>query len=972
MSTFDNSFLLFRNDDDNEDINNESFISTKKSFFNPVGFENKINDNNCFVSVVFHALFHFTKLKDNLINIQLTKSTPNLIVELISLLNAYQKINKEKEKGENNSSKLILNPTAFREVLATKKSEFQKNEQGDPIELLNYLFICLHNFMSSTNPNKLANSLLNQKCTSNNCLVHELFYIDISEISYCKNCKNKKELKYDSNYFTQLLNVDSILYNVKDVKKFDDIKGKIFSYSKIFGTQSSKCDKCKKENIENKFVCNSIGKYFIVNLGFDGTISKKEDLCKIYAMIGREFYIKDLYEYKNDLKLYFFGMFLYWGSHYVCLFFSPNMQKFIMYDDTSIKHYSTWKELIENLITNKYQPVALIYGEYEENKLKKLSPFNIDENFYNDILKKSIETDKNLTLLAAGRQKIKENEWLCEFCGNINDMNNENCLSCNKINENIALFIQMKYIELSNKNPQNLSKEDKDFLQIVNDKKNALNNIEKWICSYCGCNTNLITYKKCSICGSVKSIPKINNNDIHEKDNKDNKNNQKINQKENMEEIKGIKINNNEQNNLKNNEIVNNKNINKHINIKLNNKDNNISIDNNINSHKIKIQSITNKKNEENVIKDDIKKNEENEIKDNIKKNEENEIKSEFKKNEEKKINNDKKNEDHKMKDDIKKNKESKIKNDIKKKEENEINSEFKKKEENKIKEDKKNEESKIKNDIKKKEENEINNEFKKNEEKKIDNDKKNEDNKIKNDIKKNEESKINNEFKKNEEKKIDNDKKNEDNKIKNDIKKNEESKINNELKKNEKNEDNNKNKEKSNNNIKIQRPNDKNKENENKPPIPPIDNGKKKSSNEKLTIKDDEKEKKKNNKINIKNNNKDSRRNSNNPINFNNLQINNKNVEINSQNEQNKNNIWLCLWCGEINKNINDKYCTNCKKEKDKKTIKVICFICKQEKLNGYKCKSCNIQVKYDCPKCKKPLPIRIQKCVYCEKNIK
>ena len=301
MSTFDNSFLLFRNDDDNEDINNESFISTKKSFFNPVGFENKINDNNCFVSVVFHALFHFTKLKDNLINIQLTKSTPNLIVELISLLNAYQKINKEKEKGENNSSKLILNPTAFREVLATKKSEFQKNEQGDPIELLNYLFICLHNFMSSTNPNKLANSLLNQKCTSNNCLVHELFYIDICEISYCKNCKNKKELKYDSNYFTQLLNVDSILYNVKDVKKFDDIKGKIFSYSKIFGTQSSKCDKCKKENIENKFVCNSIGKYFIVNLGFDGTISKKEDLCKIYAMIGREFYIKDLYEF-----VYFF------------------------------------------------------------------------------------------------------------------------------------------------------------------------------------------------------------------------------------------------------------------------------------------------------------------------------------------------------------------------------------------------------------------------------------------------------------------------------------------------------------------------------------------------------------------------------------------------------------------------------------------------------------------------------------------
>ena len=103
-----------------------------------------------------------------------------------------------------------------------------------------------------------------------------------------------------------------------------------------------------------------------------------------------------------------------------------------------------------------------------------------------------------------------------------------------------------------------------------------------------------------------------------------------------------------------------------------------------------------------------------------------------------------------------------------------------------------------------------------------------------------------------------------------------------------------------------------------------------------------------------------------------NNLQINNKNFEINSQNEQNKNNTWLCLCCGETNKNINDRYCQNCKKEKDNKIIKVICYLCKQEKLNNNKCKSCNIQVKYDSPKCKKQLPIRIKKCVYCEKNIK
>ena len=418
----------------------------------------------------------------------------------------------------------------------------------------------------STNSKTISNSFLNQKCISNNCLIHELFYIDICEISYCKNCKNKKELKYDSNYFMQLLNVDSILNNMKDIKNFNDINGKIFSYAKIFITQSSKCDKCNKENIENIFVCNSIGEYFIVNLGFDGTISKMEDLCKIYTMIGREFYIKDLYQYKTDLKFYFIGMFLYWGSHYICLFFSPNKQKFIMYDDSSIKYYSTWKELIENLITNKYQPVALIYGEYEENKLKKLSPFNIDEYFYNDILQKAKERDKKVNILGLAKPKIKENEWICDYCTKINNMNNENCSECGILNENISLINQMKYNELIHKDPKTLSKEDKEFLQIVNDKKMALNNIEKWTCPFCHCKTNLITNKQCSICARiVKSIPKINNNDIHEKHNNNN---------------------NNEQNNPKNNEIEINKNINKDINIQLNSKYI-MPFENNTNSQKI-------------------------------------------------------------------------------------------------------------------------------------------------------------------------------------------------------------------------------------------------------------------------------------------------------------------------------------------------------------------------------------------------
>ena len=84
---------------ESEKENGNNFISTRMSFFKPIGFENSLKENNCFVSVVFHALFHFTKLKDSLITLNI--SSPKLIVEIISLLSSYQKLNKDNKNLDN-------------------------------------------------------------------------------------------------------------------------------------------------------------------------------------------------------------------------------------------------------------------------------------------------------------------------------------------------------------------------------------------------------------------------------------------------------------------------------------------------------------------------------------------------------------------------------------------------------------------------------------------------------------------------------------------------------------------------------------------------------------------------------------------------------------------------------------------------------------------------------------------------------
>ena len=71
----------------NKNNNNDELSFQLLNNFNLVGFKNDKYENNCFVGVVFHSLFHFTELKEYLINLKVTINTPKLIIEIISLLN---------------------------------------------------------------------------------------------------------------------------------------------------------------------------------------------------------------------------------------------------------------------------------------------------------------------------------------------------------------------------------------------------------------------------------------------------------------------------------------------------------------------------------------------------------------------------------------------------------------------------------------------------------------------------------------------------------------------------------------------------------------------------------------------------------------------------------------------------------------------------------------------------------------------
>ena len=534
---------MSRNKNNNDDDENSlSFHLLRQnsiqSIFEPVKIENQNHENNCFVSVVFHSLFHFFELKEYLINLQLKINSPKLIIELTSIINYYQQINKDKNQQINGN---ILNPLSFRKELANlfeKENQFQLNEQGDPIELLNFLLNILHTFIIS---NETKITVSDEEC-KNNCLIHKLFYINLIEYNLCYNCQKKKCIKYDNNYFIHLINVNVLFENIKKAKNFNDLKGNLILFS-INGNQ--KCKTCKNK-MQTIYECKAIGKYFILNLGWNGN-ANMENLCNLYTLIGKEFELNKLFKKCQNKKFYFKGMFLYWSNHYICLFYEKKLKQFVIYDDKLIKKFSSWIELIENLIKGYYQPVALIYGENEDNILD----FEINEKFYNKMIKFSIENDKDKELIAIANVNIKENEWECEWCKKININDNDICINCGRNNSTITLLLNEKYEILKNINVNQLNKEDKLFIENYQKKKNLELNTEKWICPVCQCKTNLITNPFCTIC-NVKNNDLVNKKvEIEFNNNQNNKNDKN----ENIER-KDIKLdNNNEKNNFRRNSL---------------------------------------------------------------------------------------------------------------------------------------------------------------------------------------------------------------------------------------------------------------------------------------------------------------------------------------------------------------------------------------------------------------------------------
>ena len=93
-----------------------------------------------------------------------------------------------------------------------------------------------------------------------------------------------------------------------------------------------------------------------------------------------------------------FGFICFGSSHYTC-FFKQKDQKdksdvWIYYDDTSLKKFTNWKEIINQILRLQFHPIALFYREVTKTEFQKLPVNRIEDEKCHEFLLKCQSADK--------------------------------------------------------------------------------------------------------------------------------------------------------------------------------------------------------------------------------------------------------------------------------------------------------------------------------------------------------------------------------------------------------------------------------------------------------------------------------------------------------------------------------------------------------------------------------------------------
>lgn len=445
-----------------EEKDANAYIKKKKLSNTLVPLTNLRKENNCFLNVLIQIISNLEDFRDCLMENFNESCEDEVVKELYILIDSYKNTQIKYKDIDNPNIEPILSVNLLRKNLNNIYGNYGKGEVGDPMETLEYLLDIIHKEYLRRYPTKGDDIC--------NCPSHHFFYLFLSEIISCNNCKKKIMNTYNKNCFIFNIFVPEIInkINIKN-EEFNSYKLKLFfkikeqsdfnedeKKAKIEGCQCSDLHYSKKLKL---IVSNN--PYLIINITWAEEFPNMKNILVIFCLLAYADKYSNLFDIdqKQNKTVYIKSIVLYGIYHYVCVIYMNELKKWGIIDDKTIKYIEKYPDLVNYLLRNHLMPVGVVYSWKETDKIdeKEIKSNYISNEEYLKLYKfcEEVENNRNLRVENVAPSK-----------GSFND-DNENYLDNN-------LFYK-SFINIVN------SSSDSDYEEYKNKliEKNLLKNTNK-------------------------------------------------------------------------------------------------------------------------------------------------------------------------------------------------------------------------------------------------------------------------------------------------------------------------------------------------------------------------------------------------------------------------------------------------------------------------------------------------------------